>query len=242
MYGASRTVGIGPPVTLGGRRLSVRARTIRDYAEIEAYILSLRGNLFDAARLFRWRSLSAELFCRVRSSKDLWGVVTYRDLQRWLGTWEGWLFDFWIAVRRDSGLSYDAVRELVQQELDCLKTTEACWMWRDGVENAIAQANCEDELGALEWLGIESEENHSEGIPWPLVYRVLGEEPFNIPPDSIERMTLRQVHFYWCKRESLKDDIQAESAAGVLDFIQQQKTINDKAADNLTAGRRWDVM
>ncbi len=108
MDGSSRTFGTGPTIQLGGRTLTVNPKLLRCYGEIEAEIISRRGNPFDLARhaaaAFADAPETAMLVVsRAFEEAKSWRFVTITEIWKWIDeTWAGRCFAVWLAVRENA--------------------------------------------------------------------------------------------------------------------------------------------
>ena len=241
MYGACRAVGVGPPVVICGKSLPVHARTIGDYAVLEGRMLELRGNAFDHLRWLLVRANGSKLASQRLFSKlsEGWWNVTYAELLRWLGTWDGRVHALWLATRR---LDLSDVRAwVIEQGNQALRDgRHGPEDWWSGIQQIIDLVNGDDEISALEWMA-KAAEGNSDGVNWGSVYRNLGDEPFCFPPETVARMTMGQVKFYYCKRENAGKPAMPEikTEKQMLAWTAQAKIIVEKAVDNLSRGRTW---
>ena len=190
MYGLFRAVGAGPLLRLGGGCYDLRPRCLRHYGIIEARMLQVCGNPFDAVRLLRPFGQSAveDGFKTVRH----WNEVEFGDLLDWLKTEEGRVLGLWLALQHH-GITFD---DVVDQQGD------ERW-WSKEALPALAQANCEDEQGALVWLDDGPQDEEAPSIDWSRLFRVLSEEPFNISMREIGELSLRQVRTLTTDRKNL---------------------------------------
>ena len=246
MYGASRAVGIGPPVSIHGRSLPVHARTVADYARIEGRILQLRGDPFDSLRWVLVRANgsrhgAAKLFDKLR---DNWWLPDSAELFRWLGTWEGRIYALWLAVRK---LELEEVHQwVIEQANRALRegpTGPEAW-WLCDIQSILDRVNGDDEIGALERLAKATEEGKSQGINWGQVYRELGDEPLNIPPGEVAGMTLTQIEFFFCKREragARTPDTSTWIESNMIRWTKQQRQSAVMAIENLSQGKQWNA-
>jgi hypothetical protein len=241
MYGACRAVGIGPSIEFGGRRFIVHARRVRDYAVIEAAMLAYRGNPFDVVRWMLRNGWNQEwgekLFKRIRNG---WWNVNYREMASWLGTWEGRVLGLWVALRDKA--DYEFVRDSVLSHCD-LEYRRDSWgpeRWWTSIQEAMDAANGDDELSALDWISRKSEDGEA-GIPWPLVFRILGEEPFNFAPVDVEQMTLAQIQHFWCERSTLQFGFTAFDADSPerVERVSRETETRERAVKSLAQGLHW---
>lgn len=158
MDGISRTVGVGPTVTLGGRSLTVSGKILRHYAEIEAQIMEARGNPFDLIRQLAEampdrHDLSHAVVAKAFVEAKSWRMVTIDEIGEWLdGTMRGRCFRTWLAVRDNdrAALTLEAVTEQYADEYERILHKDgprAAEDWDTGICRAIDTAEGSDELG-----------------------------------------------------------------------------------------------
>lgn len=161
MEGVSRCLGVGPTVTLNGHTLLVKGRTIRHYGLIEAEIMKQRGN-----PLKMFRDAKAEisddpvilkaLATAAFEQAQQWAFVSRWQLYEFLGTWSGFFFALWLAVR-DNGPEWtpERVAEVAGDEIEaamraCPQADQrmlAGEKRRREIEDLVLQAGGEDDLG-----------------------------------------------------------------------------------------------
>lgn len=157
MDGISRTSGVGPTIKICGRTLTVQARILRHHAEIEAEIISRRGNPFDLIRqavdaLKDCPDVLHEFTARAFEEARKWRVATLDDIGEFLEeTWAGFCFAIWLAVRHNSpDLTLELVTQMCSDEFESRLRkggpAEAA-KWRAELHDALNQANGDDELG-----------------------------------------------------------------------------------------------
>lgn len=252
MYGLARLRGIGGAVVLAGRKFPVRARTLADYAEIEARMLELRGNPFD---VLRWlcrdagnRSVVSRLVDRLRTNEDDWWSVTIGESLEWLSTLEGRIFGLWLAVRQQSPeISLEWVRD---RFIEAAETANAqgefgAELWWDGIQTVLDVANGDDELAALENFGIEETKGKSGNPNWRLAFRDLcisnrdNAEFIGLSPDQFWNLTLVQYRVLIRSREALANKpFDRESL--MLAHNERQAKATEIAVEKLTEGKRWN--
>lgn len=243
MDGACHVFGIGPLLSIAGRELVLRAKTVRDYALIESRIVQLRGDPFDYVRFAcaictEPERLAETAFNAIRQD---WATVSFGDMAKWLGTWDGRAFDLWTSV---DGLTLSETKAAICCECDKLRNdTEAEWWWLSKVKTAIRQANAETEIAALMRIGrTENESDEYQPIPWELIFRVLSEEPFSKSKQDILDLTISQINSLWCEREKLTGG--DEFSGSVQEMAKQAKeakaNVARKAASNLANGKLWN--
>ena len=251
MYGLARLRGIGPAIKLGGRRFYARARTLADYAEIEARILDLRGNPFD---VLRWlcrdsanRPVASRLVERLRINEDDWWSVTLAESLEWLSTPEGRVCGLWLAIRsQDASLEW--VRQRVVEESDAAESQGefGAELWWDGIQSAIDTANGEDEISALENFGIEETKGRSRRPNWRLAFRDLcvsepKAESIGISPDQFWSLTLAEYRCLMANRDTLfMKPFERESL--MLAHNERQSKATGKAIENLSNGKKWNAL
>lgn len=158
MDGISRTVGVGPTITLGGRQLVVCAKILRHYAQIEAQIIASRGNPFDLVRqlgeampdrLDLAHAVVARAFVEAKS----WRQVSIDELFEWLdSTTAGRCYRTWLAVKDNdpATLTLEAVSEMYLDEWERIAMRdgpEAAEAWDTSIARGVNAAEGRDELG-----------------------------------------------------------------------------------------------
>lgn len=153
MDGISRTSGVGPTITLGGKAYTVSGRILRHYAEIEAEIIKLRGNPFDFVRQASesLKDSPEVLAIVINQAWDLartWAYVSSEDLSEFLVSWRGVVFALWLSIREQSaGLEFDEVLTLFGDECEDRKRKDPASNFVEEVDAAITQGGGDDELG-----------------------------------------------------------------------------------------------
>lgn len=158
MEGLSRTLGVGPTIELGGRKLTVQSRILRHFAEIEAEIIKRRGNPFDLIReakeaLKECPEIMNQFVERAFDEARKWKTVTLLELGEFLNnTWGGTCFSLWLAIRDNdrTNLTLEYVTRQFSDEYEAQLRdfgAEAAQKWKSEIEAAIDQASGGDELG-----------------------------------------------------------------------------------------------
>lgn len=159
MDGISYTAGIGGTLTLGGRKLTVRAKFLQHYAEIEAKILDSRGNIFDIIRqmaaavppgnMEAATAMAREGFLEARNAR----IVTLAEIWDWMdNTVEGRCFRTWLSVRENDPetLTLEWVSQAYLEEYERIameEGTRAAEIWDTAIYRKIQKAEGDDELG-----------------------------------------------------------------------------------------------
>lgn len=158
MEGISRSAGVGPMVTLGGRKLSINAKILRHYALIEAEIIAARGNPFDLIRQLGdampdrddlARAVVSRAFVEAKS----WRMVSIDEMFDWLdNTTAGRCFRTWLAVKDNdpTSLTLEAVSGMYLDEWERIALSEgpaAAEQWDTMISRGIDTAEGRDELG-----------------------------------------------------------------------------------------------
>jgi hypothetical protein len=160
MDGVSRTAGVGPTITLGGRLLAVNTRVLRHYGLIEAEMLKQRGNPFDLIRQLGAALPEREGLMVVAVQKAFeqvmnWGYVTLPDMYHWMeNTPHGRCYTVWLAVQHHD-VTFEWVRDAFWDQYDDLRTSETdvteglakAEGWSDEIFAAVMQASGQDEVG-----------------------------------------------------------------------------------------------
>lgn len=158
MDGVAKVAGIGPVVTIGGRRLTVSGKILRHYAEIEAQIIQLRGNPFDLIRQLGEALPDRQDLALIAVQKAFveartWRIVTILEMNDWLAsTWAGRCFRTWLAVRDNDlpTLTLEAVTQMYTDDYERIAMRQggvAAEKWDSVIDSAIDQAEGVDELG-----------------------------------------------------------------------------------------------
>lgn len=149
MDGISRVAGQGPTVEFAGKTYQVQARALDHYAKIEAEIIKLRGDPFDALvkaakELAESPQALASIASLVAEKFRGWRFVTYRDIFEFQGTPYGEAFLIWLGLGNPE-LTVQQVQFEIMEAIQS-KGAEAL-QWKEGILAAIDQASGVDTLG-----------------------------------------------------------------------------------------------
>jgi hypothetical protein len=243
MYGLFRILGAGPQVSLSGRMFAVRGRVLRDYAEVEARIASLRGEPCDRVRYCCYLLDYDEAFAfrLVEKLRLGWWEASLGDSLEWLRSEEGRVFGLWLAIRRE-GVTLEWTQQATIQ--DCRgMTDEQREGWWLKIEQALDLANGDDELAAIEWAQESGGKSRQSGISWPTVFRVLAEEPYSFTPEAVADMTLSQIRTYYSDRDKIcgREEEAPTTPEGLKRLAERANAPLWKAARNLVNGKHWNA-
>ena len=240
MDGLSRVAGIGPTVRLGGETLTVRGRTLRHYAELEAEILRLRGDPFEMIRGNRGafsrfgkmestphkKELLEELFNQIDMK---WRIARIEEIHKWLTTLRGRIFADWQATRHNGEKhTFDwTAKELFRSPAE----------WEQ-VEKAVNQASGLDELAALDWINRTTEKKDERDSEWMLLFKNLAKEPYNMHPQQVLDLTLNQIWMLTSEDDEILANPIFHRDEQIQYFAQRKEKIA-QAAKNLMEGKHW---
>lgn len=236
MRGLSRILGAGPVVRFAGRLCAVRSRTLRDYAEIEAQIIWLRGDPFTQARRLPEFIPDKQVLLETTQAlfetfDETWAEVTSSECLQWVQTtWSGQCFAAWQGLR-DNGPEFtlEYVTESFLQDEDAQRD----------VLRAVAQASGDDELGLLDQIpSIFEAAKHGTPTGWRGIVRSLADEPFLLRFADIERLTLAQCALMARSEKDLRGEI-SYRAEGWEHLRSVLSDTSKKAAENILTGDSW---
>lgn len=233
MDGLSRVAGIGPTVRLGGETFTVRGRTLRHYAELEAEIIRLRGDPFELIRSNRdmLSRFGDELIEKLFNQIDVkWRIVRIEEIHEWLTTLHGRIFSIWQATR------HNGEKHTFDWTAETLFHSPAEWA---RIERAVNQASSLDELAKLDWISKVSEKDDGRENEWMLLFKNLAKEPYNIHPQQVLDLTMNQLWGLTHDDNEIRSNpIFHGENERVHHFDERKKTIS-QAAKNLMQGKHW---
>jgi len=233
MDGLSRVAGIGPTIQLGGETLTVRGRTLRDYAELEAEIIRLRGDPFDVIREYREElsQFGDELIEKLFNQIDMkWRIVRIEEIHEWLATFLGRVFSIWQATR------HNGEKHTFDWTVKILSRSPAEWAQ---IERAVNQASGLDEIAALDWINRTIDTKDERETEWRILFKNLAKEPYHMHPQQVLDLTMDQLLTLSSEDDELRSspvfhrDIEQEH------YVADRKTKISKAAKNLMEGKHW---
>ena len=203
----------GSPVEVGGKMLSIKGRTIGDYAEICSRIEWLRGDplrrLRRIASLLRHEERVSAVAKMLETLRHGPMETTGTDMCQWLSTLEGRVFSFWQAAR-DNGVSYEWCLEKYFQESE--KQGEE---WEYKLKWAIESASGDSETEGL-WEVLEARGPGEESLnerPFVKTIAIFTHKPFSYSYQELSKMTFWQLRFLTKKHGDRFDDLANELAA-----------------------------
>ncbi len=235
MDGLSRVAGVGPTVWFGGETLTVQGRTLRHYAELEAEIIRLRGDPFDIIR--KWRKelsrFGNELIEKLFNQIDVkWRIVRIEEIHEWSATLCGRVFSIWQATR------HNGEKHTFDWTAETLSRSSIEWAQ---IERAVNQASGLDELGSLDWINKEAEENDGMECEWLLLFKNLAKEPYNIPPQQVLDLTMNQIWMLTHSEDEIRANPIFHRTAEQDHYFATRRNKISQAAKNLMEGKRWNV-
>lgn len=157
MQGGAAALGASVQIQLAGSSWTARGRTLAHLAEIEQHLLCRRPHPLRIAREgLAWfegnPDQQRELLRLALLEARRWAPPDDEELAAWSQSREGFAFQVWQAIRADApqGLTWDAARQLVEQELVArgyLRGATKAQAWMDDVLGAIDQATGSNGLG-----------------------------------------------------------------------------------------------
>ena len=233
MDGLSRVAGIGPTIRLGGETLTVRGRTLRHYAELEAEIIRLRGDPFDLIRENR-KELSRfgdELIEKLFNQIDMkWRIVKIEEIHEWLTTLQGRIFSVWQATR------HNGEKHTLDWTKEELFRSPVKWTQ---IESAVNQASGLDEMAALDWINRTVSKPNEMETEWMLWFKRLAKEPFNIPPQQILELTMNQLWILLSEDGEIRANPTGFTDREMKRYIKNREEKILQAAKNLMEGQHW---
>lgn len=232
MDGLSRVAGVGPTVQLDGETLTVRGRTLRHYAELEAEIIRLRGDPFDIIRnlreeLFRFDD---ELVEKLFNQIDMkWRIVRIEEIHEWLSTLRGRFFSIWQAIR------HNGAKHTFDWTAETLSHSPAEWAQ---VERAVNQASGLDEVAALDWINRTVDKNEMEN-EWRILFKKLAKKPYYMHPQQVLDLTMDQLVTLSSEDDEIRLNPQGFTDRKMKWYVANRKEKISQAAKNLMKGKPW---
>jgi hypothetical protein len=204
MNGLCRLSGVGPSITLDGKKFSVQGRTLRHYAEIEAQILSFRPDLRESVMLAvegMEKSQAFDLACKlITEVKSHWCIADPKESHVWrTESWEGRFFSLWLAIRHH-GLRQDESDAIASAEFSLSGDNEKKWK---KIELAIDQATGDDALSRIDMFDGLYSVSGGSAMPWPLVLNELVNE-CGVDPRQAMDLTFNQAQVLLKNPEDLR--------------------------------------
>lgn len=239
----------GPIVEFGGRFLRIYPRTLRQIAEVQSQILSLRGDPMTMVRMVMSvfsekpehdrKKLAIHLLQSVRHK---WSDVDSDDMSNFLSGPEGMVLTIFQMFEKN-GVTYDWVRE------ECIRKFDAegdAWYYEYSWMSRVA-GGCAEFMDLKDIRNLRKEESDElarYGGDFGVV-STLAKKPFCIPPEQVVELTFSQIRSLVGSGNGSDDDRD-------LEYQEKTKPINrmhkktveqqwnaryDSLAENLVAGK-----
>lgn len=199
-------------ITLGGKKLSVRGRTIEMFAEFEGYWLSICGNplaAFERLLMFSPSLRTLDLCAAVlRKIRVLWVSTNEEDKDKFARSAEGRIFILWQCISHNSPeITLDWVEDRIDEELDSENEHE---FWAD-VENKIGVASGVSVISRMFDVhrpGTSIGRGHVVSVLSSVVE--ISRSKAGIPYSEIKKMTLEELRVLMSDKRDLVDSSRDE--------------------------------